>query len=147
MEEVAVEDPAEGTRDPFGVAETGGDQGVVQMAVRGVVLGAAQFEGAVGGGGQVRGVVGGDLVQRPDGVEVAEVAVVVGVGEVRLGPFGQCPVRVDPVRREPVGEGPPAVGVLGVAVGGGAQRVPGGGEVHGRVDRPQPAFAGRFSGE
>ncbi len=142
MEEVTAEHPAQGVGDPFAVPQTGRDEGVVQVAVGGVVLGAAQFEGAVGGGGEPGRVVRVDLVERPDAVEVAEVTVVVGVRQAGQGPFGEGSVGVDAVRRETVGEGAPAVGVLGVAVGGGQQGVPGGGEVHGRVDGA-PARVGR----
>ncbi|CAM5470857.1 hypothetical protein BSAF29S_00324 [Bacillus safensis subsp. safensis] len=110
VEEVAVQDLAEGVGDAFAVPEPGRDERVVEVAVGGVVLGAAQFEGAVGGGRQAGGVDGGDLLERPDGVEVAEVTVVVGVRQARPRPFGQGPVLVDPVRWEPVGEGAPAVG-------------------------------------
>lgn len=116
----------------------------------GVVLGAAQFEGAVGGLGEVGGVVRVDLFQRPDAVEVAEVAVVVGVRQAGPRPLGERAVGVDPVRGEAVGEGAPAVGVLGVAVGGGQQGVPGGGEVHRRVQgapaRVRRAVLGRVGG-
>ena len=50
-------------------SQPGGDEGVVQMAVGGVVLGTAQFEGAVGGGREVGGVVRVDLVERPHQVD------------------------------------------------------------------------------
>ncbi|CAM5709590.1 hypothetical protein SVIOM342S_00505 [Streptomyces violaceorubidus] len=151
MEVVAAEHPAQGVGDPGVVPEPGGDQGVVEVAVGGVVLGAAQGEGAVGGLGEAGGVVRVDLVQRPDAVEVAEVPVVVGVRQTGPRPLGERPVGVDPVCGEAVGEGAPAVGVLGVAVGGGAQGVPGGGEVHGRVQgapaRVGGAVLGRVGGD
>ncbi|GAA3216742.1 hypothetical protein GCM10020256_19230 [Streptomyces thermocoprophilus] len=55
MEEVAVEDAVQGVGDMAGVAQPGRDEGLVEMAVRGVVLVAAQFEGAVGGLGEIGG--------------------------------------------------------------------------------------------
>lgn len=145
VEEVAFQDLAEGVGDPPAVPKTRRDQRVVQVAVRGVVLGAAQFEGATGGGGPLRGVVGVDLVEGPDAVEMAQVAVVVGVVEAGPGPLGEGAVGVDPVRREAVGEGTPAAGalrVVRVVRGGGEQCVPGRREVHGRVHGAPAAARG-----
>lgn len=146
VEEVAAQDLAEGVRDPFAVAQPGGDEGVVQVSVRRVVLGAPEFEGPVGGLGEVGGVVGGDLVEGPDPVEVAEVAVVVGVVEAGPGPFGEGAFGVGAVGWEPVGEGVPGLRALGVVGGGRAQGVPGGGEVHGRVDRAPAGVGGAVLG-
>ncbi len=143
---VAVQDPGEGAADAVAVVEAGRDQRLVEVAVGGVVLGAAQAQRAVCGGGEFGGVVGGDLLERPDAVEVAEVAVLVGVVEAGPGPFGECAVGVDPVRREGRGQGAPAVGVLRVVGGGGEQGVPGCGEVHGRVESAPAAAGGAVLG-
>lgn len=134
VEEVPGQDVVEGGGHPLRVPQPGGHQGVVEVAVCRVVLRAAQFEGAMGRRGEVGGVVGVDLVERPDAVEMAEVAVVVGVVESGTGPLGERALGVDPVRGQPVGERTPALGVRPRVVGGGrAQGVPGRGEVHGGV--------------
>ncbi|WP_346268718.1 hypothetical protein [Streptomyces sp. So13.3] len=141
VEEVLVEHGEQGARHALCVPEPGRDERRVQVAVGGVVLGASQFEGAACRPGQFGGVARVDLVERPHGVEVADVPVVVGVwGTLRIarpGPFRECAVTVGPVGRQPVGER----GVRGLT--GGSQSVPGGSDIHGGVGRDGAVGAGR----
>lgn len=144
VEEVAAQHRLQRPRHPGRVPQPGGDQGMVQIPVRGVVLRAAQLQRAVCGPGQLRGVVRIDPVQRPHRVEVAQMAVVVRLPQPRPRPLGERTVLVHQVRREPVRERPPESrrrvpwGVLG----GRRQGVVGRGDVHRGVDRA-PARVGR----
>ncbi len=131
------------------VLEPAVGQGPVQVAVCGLVRIAALEQRRLGRHRQGGPGVGGDLVQRPDRVEVADVAVCVLVGEGGPGPFLQCAVAVDQVGREPVEERGPLCdsGLLDAEQvrhrDRGLQGVLARGDVHGGVDAGVDPGVGR----